>query len=274
MQAYEDDAPFVLLAVVLINGWLLVAPPVQGAQREVHLSVGEYVPYSSPDMQGEGLTLHIIRESFRLEGYEVRYRFLPWRRAWSEALRDDGLDGSAYWFPSPERASHFLYSDPLVSEEYVFFHLATLPFGEWSQLGDLAPYRIGATRAYTYTPEFHRLARSGALQVDFVNRDLQNFRKLLLGRVDVVPGDMLGGYYLMRLEMSEAEIARVTFNPRPMMTTTQHLLLHRERPRATQLLQAFNRGLQRLKQSGKVDAWLQQLLRGRFDPWEEPAGEN
>lgn len=249
-----------------------MTPQLHAEEPLVRLAVGEYVPYSSKHMQGNGLTLHIISEAFRQSGYRVQYRFSPWARTWKRALHETGVDGTAYWFPSEERARHFHYSDPILREEYVFFHLATLPVGSWSSLEDLKPYRIGATRAYTYTPRFHELANNGGLQVEFVNRDLQNYRKLLRGRVDLVPSEMLGGYYQMRLEFSNEELGRITFNPRPLMTTDQHLLLRRNRPRSPALLAAFNRGLGILKDSGQVDRWLNELREGRFDPASRPAG--
>jgi len=53
----------------------------------------------------------------------------------------------------------------------------------YNSLKYLAPYRIGVVNGYVNTPE---LDRADFLKKDGVTNDLQNIRKLVRGRVDLI----------------------------------------------------------------------------------------
>ena len=102
-----------------------------------------------------------------------------------------GVDAAAHEpgvleFVAGERAQEHFYSDSLLEETAVWFHLKGTQF-DWKKLEDMAGLRIGAVRGYTYTKRFYELIEQGVLQVEFVADDEQNYRKLMLGRIDVVP---------------------------------------------------------------------------------------
>ncbi len=247
----------VLTCVVLAAGTASARPVVQ-------IATGEYPPYASLELPRHGLTLHVIREAYRIEGYQVEYTFMNWNQAWDAALNGSAFDGTAFWFRSAERARDFHYSDRVLVEEYMFFHRTETPLYEWNSLEGLAPYRVAATRGYTYTEEFYRLAREGALNVEFAFSDIENLRKLLDGEADLFPVDFLVGFHLIHRHLTPEESARLSFNPRPLLRGGQYLLLRRGRPRAQALLDAFNSGLARLRENGSIELWIEQLRSGEF----------
>lgn len=248
-------------AVVLVLACL--AGNARGAPV-VHLATGEYPPYASLELPRNGLTLHVIREAFRIEGYRVEYTFMNWSQAWDAALNGTVFDGTAFWFRSAERARHFHYSDRVLVEEYMFFHRADTPLYEWNSLESLKSHRIGATRGYTYSKEFYRLAGDGTLDVQYAFSDEENLRKVINGQIDLFPIDFLVGFHLLHRKFTQEEVARVSFNPRPMIRSGQYLLIRRGRPGATALVDAFNRGLARLQENGSIRLWIEQLRTGEF----------
>lgn len=107
--------------VQLIFAVLLVyhlSPAV--AQETLVIAVGDWPPYLSDTLPHQGTAARIIREAFAVEGYRVRFEFLPWARAY----KDTGAgkyDGTAVWLKTPERKKRFITATPWSSKSTFFF---------------------------------------------------------------------------------------------------------------------------------------------------------
>ena len=91
------------------------------AVETVTLSIGEWVPYfSQHDPKGK-LLEQVVTEAFKLEGVEVKYQYLPWKRSYANA--ESGVsDGTVGWNKTEERERRFhLNKEPLIRDEAVFF---------------------------------------------------------------------------------------------------------------------------------------------------------
>lgn len=80
-------AKMILFAVVMD----MVSGTASGGGETVILSTNEWPPFLSESMKHNGVAAHIVREAFAAEGITVRYVFLPWKRAYHEALSGRGL---------------------------------------------------------------------------------------------------------------------------------------------------------------------------------------
>ena len=76
------------------------------AEKAIRLTTGEWAPYISEKLEHFGLVSRIVTEAFALEGVKVEYIFLPWKRAYQEALIGK-YDGSAVWTRNSEREKGF-----------------------------------------------------------------------------------------------------------------------------------------------------------------------
>ena len=201
---------------VLVACFIAVAPVHAGSPDVLRITTGDSPPFSSASLPGQGITIRVIREALRRAGYELEVVFYPWKRAWSEAVANERLDGTAYWFRAEWRERDFHYSAPLISERYVFFHLKSNPLPAWEQLSELSSQRLGATLAYTYNHVFREHAARGMLNVEWVHSDEINFRKLLRGRIDAFPLGILVGYYLLHTRFPAGEVAKVSHHGKPL----------------------------------------------------------
>ncbi|MGL6450109.1 substrate-binding periplasmic protein [Aeromonas veronii] len=125
--------------------------------QELTLSTGEYPPYCSETLKYQGLIPHVVSEAFKSEGVSVKFQFLPWKRAFR--LSEEGVvDGTVHWYESSERRKTHLYSDPILSETYVWFYLKSAPL-EWRGYQDLADRKLAAVSGYTYNADFLQPSR-------------------------------------------------------------------------------------------------------------------
>ena len=97
------------------------------AQRPVlQIATGELAPYATTLRPDNGIALSVVQEAFQIQGFDVRYTFLPWSRALAEA-KVGKWDGTAYWGKKPVHETDFWISDNVLTEQWVFVHgIATM----------------------------------------------------------------------------------------------------------------------------------------------------
>lgn len=236
---------------------LSVQLPARGAEI-VRLTNGEWPPYQSPDLPHYGAASWLAQRAFELEGYEVKYGFFPWSRAYYMAETGQ-YDGSLIWSYSKERAKKFLYSEPFIHTNTVFFYNRENPL-KWDDWADLKGKVIGATTGYYYGEAFAQAEAAGLFTVDRVSSDELNLKKLIAGRLDAFPLSLDVGRYMLRAHFNDIERARIDWHPKPLRKTAYHLIISRKSPRAQALVEAFNRGVAKLKASGEYERIMQSVL--------------
>jgi polar amino acid transport system substrate-binding protein len=237
----------------------LLAAPWARAET-ITLSNGEWLPYLSETLPHYGAVSRIVSEAFALEGITVNYVFRPWPRAYAEAQR--GLvQGSLVWSvgpPATERAREFLSSDTVLEAQSVFFHRKGYHF-TWTRDADLAGLRVGGVAGYEY-----RFEDVPGLHLDRAPTEELNLRKLVAGRVDVVAASLDVGRYILRTKFKPEEAAGITVAAAGRGSTQYRLIMRRADAANAGYIERFNRGLRKLKESGKYDQYLADLEAGRY----------
>jgi polar amino acid transport system substrate-binding protein len=230
--------------------------------EQVKVAVGEWPPYLSADLKQNGVVAHLISDIFLEEGLEVEFTFLPWGRAYAEAANGK-YDLTAVWMHKAEREKDFLFSEPVLNEQFVFFHLKSVPFN-WNELSDLQDLMIGGGIKYSYGPEFDAALESGDLKIERVATDRQNFSKLLLQRVHVFPQEVNVGYSSLRKGFSKEEVEEVTHHPKPLLNNFSYLLFPKQFKNSEVLLSKFNKQIKQFKESGRYESYFKALQRGEY----------
>ncbi|WP_426416365.1 substrate-binding periplasmic protein [Aestuariirhabdus sp. LZHN29] len=246
--------------------WLLIGLAFAGtaqATEVVRLSNSEWPPYFSAHQKHNGIGSHIVSEAFALEGITVEYRFFPARRA-LELAKSGDYDGTVGWQLNDERKKHLIASDIVWESSWVFFHLVTTPF-EWETFEDLRGRSIGGTEGYMYSPEFQKAVQEGLLHLDRAASDDQGFRKLLLGRLELFPQLKEVGYYQINQLFTPSGQRQFTHHAKPFGDHKDQLLLSNKHPKSRQLMDRFNRGLIKLRQSGRLQELFDALARGEYN---------
>lgn len=215
----------------------------------ITLTVGEYPPLDSQFLPYFGLIPHIVSEAFALENIDVEYIFLPWARAYSES-RKGKVNGTLQWLYSEERAENHFYSNALLEESNVWFHLKDKPF-TWETFADLKGKKIGARIGFTYSPEFYQAIDDGVFEALFLSSTLQNLKMLYSRRIDAYIENLDVGYYGVREFYDSEKAKHVTHHKKALLTNSSHLLFSKRNLKSDYFLKKFNRGLKRLKFSGR-----------------------
>ena len=230
------------------------------AKTTIRITNGEWEPYLSAYSYEYGLASHIISESFKIEGINVKWGFFPWKR--SHEVAKLGLwDASATWTRTKEREKDFWITEPVIHISYVFFYLK----GKKLKLEDMQGRIIGLSRGYTYGKEIKDFIKNKKLVVDVTTKDEQNFERLLNGRIDIFPNVLIVGYSQIRNTFTPEEIERFTHYPNEFDKTTSSLIISKKCNNGKYFLDKFHSGFSKLKKSGKYDQMFNDLNTGRYD---------
>lgn len=233
-------------------------------QPELKISVGDWPPYLSSDLKHNGVIAHLISDLLADEGYHVTFQFLPWPRAYSSAAAGR-FDATAVWMHKAEREADFIFSAPLLNEEFVFFHLKSLPF-DWNSFDDLTGMTLGGGLEYSYGPQFDAFLAEGKVKIERVSNDQQNFEKLLKERVVLYPQEMNVGYAALRSHFSPEDRAKITHHPKPLLVNLSYLMLPKSLEGSPALLERFNKRLQQYRDSGRYQRYFDDLQQGKYQP--------
>ena len=225
--------------------WLALSAAPVFAVDTVRLAVGEWVPYTS-EVHPEGRMLQtVVTEAFKLEGVSVVYGYFPWKRSYIQAEMGE-YDGTFPWNKTPERVKAFHFPKlSLVKDESVFFHLKSTPF-DWQTLQDLKKFRVGVTLGYKEEISF----KEQGILAEVVPTEELNFRKMLLGRIDVYQTSKSVGYSTINAMFSPEEAKLFTHHPKPVSQGEYFVLFSKKTPRGQELAAKFDEGLKKLKASG------------------------
>ena len=235
----------------------------QQSLKTIRLASGEWRPFLSKDLPHYGYASHIVSESFALVGLSVEYEFLPWKRA-SQVVKKGVLHGSVVWSYREDREQWALYSKPIIVETVVLFHSTRIPVIEWGKIGDLRGMKVNVALGSS-APTFEVAAEDGILSLLEIGDIESNFKMLLRGRADIFPLIKNVGDYYLRTQFSEEERQKITSSPTIFAPQAYHLILSKEVPGNVELLQQFNKGLKKLKESGRYQELEEQFNQGAYD---------
>jgi polar amino acid transport system substrate-binding protein len=242
---------------------LLLCLNTQAAERqELSISVGDWPPYLSADLKHNGVIAHLISDLFADEGYHVSFRFQPWPRAYA-ATASGRFAATGVWMYKNEREADFLYSAPILDEQFVFFHLKSLPF-DWRSFYDLTGMTIGGGLGHSYGAKFDAFLDTGKVRMERVPSDMQNFEKLLKNRVVLYPQEINVGYAALHNHFTPADIAKVTHHRKPLLNNYSYLLFPRQLEGSQALRDRFNQRLQQYRGSGRYQQYFRDLQLGKY----------
>ncbi|WP_108650874.1 substrate-binding periplasmic protein [Dongshaea marina] len=251
---------------IIVASLVLICSMLSFAET-IRISSSEWPPWNSKHLIGYGITSEIVSDAFSKQQVRVEYYY---QSNWSDAYRfakDGRYDASVSWIYTDERAKEFIYSSPISYASNHWFYLKSNPKSpfNWDDLGSMKQLTIGVTRGYSYGREVDALRRERSVTFQEEGTDLENFRKLLAGEIDLFPSNLCVGYYLLRTSLID-EMMRVAHSPEPFDVFSLHLIFNRVNPENPRLAKVFEAGLQELNKGDGIKKKSQKCfysLRGR-----------
>ncbi|OBP15034.1 hypothetical protein A5320_06430 [Rheinheimera sp. SA_1] len=251
-----------LMLLLLSLQMLLMSVEVSAQSPEktlvpLTISAGEWPPFLGEHLPNNGSAAVLIRELFANAGYRVEFHFLPWARAYHDTAAGR-YDATAIWMFAENRLTDYLYSDAVLEEKFVLFHLKQQPLA-WKTLADLKNLQLGGGLGYSYGPAFDQALAKGELTVTRVNSTEQNFRRLIARRIDAFGEEIQVGYHVLQ-SLSEELTAQITHHPTPLLRNQSFLLFPKQSSQSEKLKTLFNQQLAAAKKSGRYEQLFHQKL--------------
>ncbi|WP_449355938.1 substrate-binding periplasmic protein [Alishewanella longhuensis] len=222
----------------------------------LEISTGEWPPFLGEGLPEQGVIARLIRDIFAEANINVQFTFLPWSRAMRDTVNGK-YAATAVWMFAEDRAQNLLYSEPVLDEKFVFFYRKSQPF-YWQQLTDLQGMVVGGVSGYSYGPVFDAAVKNHIIGLDIVGSVEQNFRRLALGRVDVVAEEISVGYHMLQQRMPDIANS-ITHHPQPLLINQSFLLFPKANPQSEALNLLFNTLLQEFRANGRYDSYFDTL---------------
>ena len=262
---------------------LLMMPVVMAAAAPARAEVlleravvltGEWAPFTSERMDGDGMLTALVSEVLRGMGREPDYQFLPFSDALDKAGAGRVL-GTFPWFRNTDREKRFVYSEPLLDVEYVIFFdpAKKSEIADITNFDGLRNFATVRVAGYAYGKLDDLLGpgttdcpqdADAAKVVDnncIVSSEYAAFAELRAGRVDYVAASRAVGESLIRRAFPLADRAHFAVLERPELRWSMpvHFLFSKSRADAVDLKRDFDKAFRELKSSGRV-AELRQSL--------------
>jgi len=231
----------------------------------INITNGEWPPFLSQDLPHYGYTSHIVSMAFDEVGVKVNYGFFPWKRAIDlPKTEPEKWHGSVVWSYRENRADFFYYSQPVITQIHVLFHLKNNPPVIWKSIEDLKGVKVGIILGSS-APTFEDADKKGILKLVRAKNTKSLFLMLLAGRIDVIPLVKDGGYYYIRTKLPKDKQELITDSPTIFEPEKYCLILSRKNPKNKQLLDLFNTGLEKLHTSKRYFHLTERLYNGKYD---------
>ncbi|MBN2811431.1 MAG: transporter substrate-binding domain-containing protein [Spirochaetales bacterium] len=216
----------------------------------VFFAIGEWEPYTDPDMDTGGFAVEIVSAACAAAGLVPEYRYYPWKRAEANIL--GGTEFATFpYVDIPERSDDYLFSDVLFTSYTALAYLEgaaafqELAAGVDVRLENLAVGVVRGSDAVKLAAE-----RAGAV-VSEVDRPRQNIGKLHLGRIDAYLDDYAVLAYAIQGDRSKAYAGEIVIHEKPFGESKRfRLMVSRKYPESGDLLSRFNNGLAAIRSNG------------------------
>lgn len=221
------------VVLLLLAAFLSLAAPCAGAQTRITVGTDVWPPYQytegPDDKRVTGFSTEVVRAVFQRMKVEIDGGIQLYPFARMERLVLEGKIDAIYSIAFNERRSEYCHfpDEPIINSLWVLFIRkeddGVLKFSSYK---DLEGKRIGVVRGYTYSPEFWQFLQTQRHLADVATNDEQNFRKLILQRVDYVAAEYANAAALLNELTLTGRV--IPLMQRPIRTTRLHIIFNKK----------------------------------------------
>ncbi|MFL7899896.1 substrate-binding periplasmic protein [Azospirillum argentinense] len=231
------------VARLLVAALVLASAPAR-AENWTVASEDYFPPYNFTERgKRTGMDTEIVDAMLKDIGVYPVHRPM----AWPEVVRahdENEVDVAFQFFTSPRRLERGHLVGPYRVGATVLMVRSNSEI-TYARIDDLQGLRIGVVDGFEYTPEFDK---SPLFERVRSSSNVVSFRRLLLGRVDAIAGDL---QVLRYLADSEGRTGSVKILPKPLAMVPRYISVPKLRAEKAERLQA---AYEKLKRDGTIDA--------------------
>ncbi len=217
-------------------------------EKAINFVGAEFPPYSGEELDDMGMIPSLIKEALEPERYKVIYELRPFARALHE-VKEGRKHAVAPIYKTNEREAEFAFSESIGESRTVFIKLKNKNIS-YNKLEDLKPYRIGLVLKTSVNQEFDS---ADFLKKDTVTSYIQNIKKLLAGRVDLVAGNEYVILYNLEKFFTEKEYRQIQIMEPALQIQSDYAAFSKQIPNYSEVLNDFNKGIRRMISDGTYE---------------------
>lgn len=243
----------------MISILLLLTPLQNVAAQKILLAAAENSIPTSYVENGKqtGILIDIIHEAFERAGYSVEIQLMPWARGlrW---VKEGYVDGIFSAYITTERQEYLIYAqEELIIQRQAFFVSVDSTITFDGDINKLADKSIGIINGTSYGPKLDDALEKGVFKrVDQALNSRSNVRKLLAGRIDIIPS-----YRHVALNTAKTlGQAHQIKELQPALEEIPSYLAFTQKKDFSQVIKDFNKALASMKSDGTYDRIFNQYL--------------
>jgi len=188
LSAMARQTKKALACLLIVSVFLAITASAVCADTLVLAAADTWPTAYLVDGRPTGMLVDLVTEAYRRAGHSVEVKLMPWARCLEEA-ETGKVDGVFSSFKLPERERFLAFSKEALTTQVIAFFARLKSTQSFD--GDLAALRdvkIGVITGTSYGEQFDAAVRDGVLRnVEQTNSIESNLKKLVFGRVDLVP---------------------------------------------------------------------------------------
>ncbi|OOF19914.1 MULTISPECIES: transporter substrate-binding domain-containing protein [Salinivibrio] len=224
--------------------FILMAPGVMA--RTLTAAQDPWPPFVTTDASMPGISVELLTEAMKTQGYDVEFKIMPWARALDSVSKGTIDLLPATWY-TEARTDFLHYSDSYLTNELTFIKRAGDSF-QFSDLSGLQGKTIGIIRDYGYGDAF---LASDSFDKPEANNLVTNLKKLLANRIDLTLEDRVVALSVMKEEGMDANA--FAFTNKALSSKPLHVTSGKANPDGDLFINAYNKGLEAIKANGTFD---------------------
>ena len=218
--------------------------------KEIVAVSDPWPPYVNPMHPNDGLSMEIVRASYKTQGYTVKLEYVPWVRA-EKGVMEGKYDILPNTWMTEERKKKLHFSAPYVVNVVRFIKRKDDPF-EYDGLSSLNGKIVGTVRGYGYGDDFLKADNFRREEADSF---ILNIKKLThpSKRIDLTLEDEI----VARANIVNNDptlLDEIAFTKKALTLRNLYVCCGFKNPRHDELINAFNKGLIEIKANGVYEA--------------------
>lgn len=184
-----------------------------------------------------------------LPGYALNLKVTPWKRCLLQ-IEHGLIDGTFSHFKKPDRKVYMNFTKPLILDRSVVWY-STKTFKDeliWNHFNDLMPYTLGIIQGENYSTEIDKLISNHKFTTQTVTSDTQNFKKLALGRIDIIIKNERVGLALI----SELKFTTKIKSAKKPAYAKKRYMSFTKKKNHSELIILLNKKITRMKSTGQI----------------------
>jgi len=196
--------------IVVLGLFCFFFPGRSIADKEITILSSNYPPHIYTENGDiKGIRVELLTELFKRMGYKYVPKIMPWARAVAMIKEGNAYGICSIWY-KPEREEFLYYPKfPYVLEVQAIYRPVEAKEIPYRSFNDFNGLRVGTIRGFSFPKEF---MKSPLFEIQTVATDKQNFKKLAMGRLDVVISDSIVGDYTIKQENLQNRVYRNKYN--------------------------------------------------------------